>query len=110
MPGDLGDPRLRQDFAAAAGRRIVAADYRQVHGTAIRSLAVARRYDAWRVRRWRSEYKRAHLVPHARKANSRGEAAEEVRRAAKPLNFGSIYGMAARGLIKSAFGTTTPCL
>jgi DNA polymerase I len=99
MPGDRSDPRVRRLFIAPPGRRIIAADY------ALMEL----RYAAWRSRdvTMLEAFENGvdlHALTASRLLNKPvDEVTKQERHAAKPVNFGSIYGMGKDGLVKSAW-------
>ena len=99
MPGPRIAPKFRRIFRAAEGFVLVGADYSQME---LRAAAEVSEDTALR-----EIYERGldlHTIQAAAMARVSEEAVTPDQRSrAKPVNFGSIYGMSPRGLVSAAW-------
>jgi len=99
MPGDHLAPGFRRVFCAAPDRALVGADYSQME---LRAAAEVSGDTA--LRKVYEDGADLHSITAAATAGiSVGEVTAAQRKQAKPVNFGSIYGMGARGLAAAAW-------
>jgi DNA polymerase-1 len=93
------DKSFRALFKAAAGYQLVAADYGAMELRAVAHISQDRRMtEAFR------NGEDLHRLTAAAISGKRPEdVTDEERRAAKPVNFGAVYGMGAAGLVATAW-------
>lgn len=95
------EKEFRQLFNAPAGRKIVVADYSQVE---LRILAMLANEPVM-LDVYRNGGDLHRITASSMAAVPPDQVTSEQRRAAKPVNFGIIYGMAAKGLSSYAFNS-----
>ena len=99
IPGERLAPGFRSIFRAPPGRVLIGADYSQME---LRAAAEISGDEA--LRQIYADGRDLHRITAAATAGVRlEEITKEQRNRAKPVNFGSIYGMGAPGLAASAW-------
>lgn len=99
MPGDRMAPGFRAIFRAPIGRVLIGADYSQME---LRAVAEISKDPA--LRQIYADGLDLHTITAAEMAGvDPDEVTQEQRGRAKPVNFGSIYGMGAAGLASAAW-------
>jgi DNA polymerase I len=100
-PGGRRAPGFRSIFQAPAGRLLIGADYSQMELRAAAEVS-----GDMALRNVYVQNLDLHTITAARMAGvSTDEVTKEQRTRAKPVNFGSIYGMGAKGLAMTAWAS-----